>query len=68
MTTVRHDLIQADSLADYICEYLDGEMDQVIIEVFQEYMAHQPELAEFVRKAAFGKQLLELLRDPANTA
>ncbi len=63
MTPKRHDFIQADSLADYICDYLDGELDQVVAEVFEQYMASEPELADFVKQASSGKKALELLRD-----
>ena len=63
MALNRHDFVQADSLADYICDYLDGEMDQTIREVFEEYLATQTELTEFINTANSGKKALEILKD-----
>jgi anti-sigma factor RsiW len=54
--------IQADALADYICDYLDSNLDPVIAEIFEEYLAAQPELANFVKNANSGKRALEQLR------
>jgi hypothetical protein len=63
MATKRHDFVQEDSLADYICDYLDNEMDVVVAEVFEEYIASVPKLAQFVRDANQGKKALEHLRN-----
>lgn len=38
----------ADALDEYLCEYVDGSMDPVVKEAFEEYLAANPELAEHV--------------------
>jgi len=63
VANLRHDFAQVDGLSDYICDYLDSTMDQVVVEVFEEYLASQPELAEFVKSAKSGMNALMLLRD-----
>jgi anti-sigma factor RsiW len=54
--------LQAHALADYICDYLDSNLDPVIAEIFEQYLATQPELANFVKNANSGKRALEQLR------
>ncbi len=63
VANLRHDFAQIDGLSDYICDYLDSTMDQVVVDVFEEFMAKQPTLAEFVKNAKSGMDALMLLRD-----
>lgn len=65
MAPKRHDGVQADSLADYICDYLDEAMEPALMEVFEAYMANQPDLVRFINDARSGMKALELLRDPS---
>lgn len=64
MAIKRHDGVQADSLADYICDYLDEAMEPALKDVFEAYVAHQPDLAQFVNDARSGMKALSFLRDP----
>ncbi len=63
MAPKRHDGVQADSLADYICDYLDEAMEPALKEVFEAYVANQPDLAQFVNDARSGMKALSFLRD-----
>jgi len=68
MDSRRHDYFQADTIADYICDYLDSTMDQAVVEVFEDFMASQPELAEYVKNANSGMKALMMLRDASTEA
>lgn len=66
MATIRTDCVQADSLADYICDYLDDVMEPALREVFEAYVANQPDLIHFIDDARSGMMALHDLRDFSN--
>jgi hypothetical protein len=66
MVQTRPDSMQSDALADFICDYIDGLMDPVVVLIFEEYMSNHPKLAEFVREANLGKNALMKLKDASS--
>ncbi|MBT8400923.1 MAG: hypothetical protein KJO98_10630 [Rhodothermia bacterium] len=45
-------------LDEFLCEYVDGSMDPVVREVFEEYVLQNPELAQHVECLCQARQLL----------
>jgi anti-sigma factor RsiW len=51
-----------DGLDEYLCEYVDGSMDPAVRDVFEEYLASNPGLAEHVACLCQTRRLLSYQR------
>ena len=55
-------------LTNFLCDYLDGELDRAEKESFSEYLSQNEKEREFADKARKGKQALARLADHINVA
>lgn len=53
-------------LDEFLCEYVDGTMDPVVREVFEEYVAQTPELATHVECLCEARQVLSSSECPCH--
>lgn len=55
------DLTADERLSEYICDYVDGTMDPVVEEVFEEYMGQNTTVYNIVQSSLWSKNLLNQL-------
>ncbi|MDX1429469.1 MAG: hypothetical protein R3282_04230, partial [Rhodothermales bacterium] len=51
-------------LDEFLCEYVDGSMDPVVREVFEEYVTQNPDLARHVESLCQARRILTASRCP----
>jgi len=55
------ELTADDRLSEYICDYIDGTMDPVVEEVFEEYMGQNTSVYNIVQRSRWSKNALNKL-------